>query len=300
MSIWAIDRISLTSQRLPVFCVKCSLAMKVPKKRVLFVAQEFSPYLAITEFSEFINKLAVEVNASGFEVRCIMPRFGTINDRRYRLHEVLRLTGINIYIDGKDYDLHIKVASLPHSRLQVYFLDNNSFFGRESVFSDALSNEWYADNGLRSFFFCRGVIETVKKFRWPPDIIHCAGWFVGFLPFLIRKSYRKDPIFSNAKIISSIYESGFEQSLEPNITDIIKKNMQLKEKQVSTFYPLDYTAIVANMISNSNNSIVHRENIADKNLLDNLQELKDNGKKVQFSSNNWETQEIIQSYDKYL
>lgn len=274
--------------------------MNVPKKRVLFVAQEFSPYLAITEFSEFINKLAVEVNASDFEVRCIMPRFGTINDRRYRLHEVLRLTGINIYIDGKDYDLHIKVASLPHSRLQVYFLDNTSFFAREAVFSDANSDEWFLDNGLRSFFFCRGVIETVKKFRWPPDIIHCAGWFVGFLPFLIRKSYKKDPIFSNAKIISSIYESSFEKSLEPNITDIIKKNMQLKEKQVASFQPPNYTVITENMIAHSNNSIVHQDNILDNQFLDHLYELKSNGKKVQFSDAGWETQQVIQLYNKYL
>lgn len=274
--------------------------MKIPKKRVLFVSQEFSPYLAITEFSEFINKLAVEVNTSDFEVRCIMPRFGTINDRRYRLHEVLRLTGINIYIDGNDYDLHIKVASLPHSRLQIYFLDNTSFFAREAVFTDPYSEQWFADNGLRSFFFCRGVIETVKKFRWPPDIIHCSGWFVGFLPFLIRKSYKKDPIFSNAKIITSIYGSLFEKKLEENITNIIKKNMQLKEKQVATFQPLDFYAIINNMISNSNNSIVHQNSILDNQFLDNLYELKNMGKKLLFSDGDWDTQQIIQLYNKYL
>lgn len=133
------------------------------RKRILLVVQEFSPYLALTEFSEFINKLAVGVNSSEFEVRCVMPRFDLINEKRYRLHEVLRLTGINIVIAERDYDLHIKVASLPHSRLQVYFLDNVSMFRRNGIFHENEDERlWYADNSLRSFFFCKGVVEVVR------------------------------------------------------------------------------------------------------------------------------------------
>ena len=133
------------------------------KKRILFIANEMSPYLELTEFAEIINKLAVKSNDSGMEVRCIMPRFGVINERRHRLHEVVRLSGINVSIAGDDYPLIIKVASLPNARLQVYFLDNDDYFKRKSVFHDE-EEKWMTDNDLRTVLFCKGALETVKKF----------------------------------------------------------------------------------------------------------------------------------------
>lgn len=132
------------------------------KKRILFIANEISPYLELTEFAEIINKLAVLSNDNNFEVRCIMPKFGTINERRHRLHEVVRLSGINVTIQNDDYPLVIKVASLPNARLQVYFLDNEDFFKRKTIFTDE-NEKWYDDNGLRTVLFCKGALETVKN-----------------------------------------------------------------------------------------------------------------------------------------
>ena len=133
------------------------------KKRILFIANEISPYLELTEFAEIVSKLAVLSNDNNFEVRCIMPRFGVINERRHRLHEVVRLSGINVSIADDDYPLVIKVASLPNARLQVYFLDNEDFFKRKQIFTDD-NDKWFDDNGLRTVLFCRGALETVKKF----------------------------------------------------------------------------------------------------------------------------------------
>jgi starch synthase len=157
------------------------------KKRILFIANEMSPYLELTEFSEIVNKLAIKANDNGFEVRCIMPRFGNINERRHRLHEVVRLSGINVSVDNDDMPLQIKVASLPSARLQVYFLENEDLFRRKYIFHDE-NEKWYDDNGLRTIFFCKGALETVKKFGWPPDIIHCSGWMTGLIPAYLKNS----------------------------------------------------------------------------------------------------------------
>ncbi|MBA2562147.1 MAG: glycogen/starch synthase, partial [Chitinophagaceae bacterium] len=124
------------------------------KKRILFIANEMSPYLEETEFAEIVNKLAVKANEAGMEIRCIMPRFGVINERRHRLHEVVRLSGINVSIDGDDYPLVIKVASLPNARLQIYFLDNEDYFKRKSLFHDE-NEKWFEDNALRTVLFCK-------------------------------------------------------------------------------------------------------------------------------------------------
>ena len=182
------------------------------KKRILFIANEMSPYLELTEFAEIVNKLAVLSNDNNMEVRCIMPRFGVINERRHRLHEVVRLSGINVTIDNDDYPLMIKVASLPNARLQVYFLDNEDYFKRKSIFVDE-SNKWFDDNGLRTVLFCKGALETVKKFGWPRDIIHCSGWMTGLIPMYIKAAYKKEPVFSRSKIIYTIGENTFKEKL---------------------------------------------------------------------------------------
>ena len=132
------------------------------KKRILFIANEMSPYLELTDFAEIVNKLAVKSNDTGMEVRCIMPRFGVINERRHRLHEVVRLSGINVTIDNDDYPLIIKVASLPNARLQIYFLDNDDYFKRKSIFTDEKEN-WFDDNGLRTVLFCKGALEVTAR-----------------------------------------------------------------------------------------------------------------------------------------
>src|SRR6202012_954596 len=167
------------------------------KKRILFIANEMSPYLEETEFSAIINQLAIKANDNGFEVRCIMTRFGMINERRHRLQEVVRLSGINVSVDNDDYPLQIKVASLPNARLQVYFLENEDFFKRKQIFHDD-DESWFEDNGLRTIFFCKGALETVKKFGWAPDIVHCSGWMTGLIPLYIKTAYKKEPVFGNS------------------------------------------------------------------------------------------------------
>jgi len=213
------------------------------KKRILFIANEMSPYLELTEFSEIVNKLAIKANDSGFEVRCIMPRFGNINERRHRLHEVVRLSGINVSIDNDDYPLQIKVASLPNARLQVYFLDNEDLFKRKFVFHDE-HEKWYEDNWLRTIFFCKGALETVKKFGWPPDIIHCSGWMTGLIPMYLKTVYKKEPVFSNSKVIFTIGQNTFKEKID---NDFLKKaiinSASIKEKDMEPFKENNNTAL---------------------------------------------------------
>lgn len=213
------------------------------KKRILFIANEMSPYLELTEFSEIVNKLAIKSNDSGFEVRCIMPRFGTINERRHRLHEVVRLSGINVSVDNEDFPLQIKVASLPNARLQVYFLDNEDLFKRKYVFADE-NEQFYDDNDLRTVFFAKGALETVKKFGWPPDIIHCSGWMTGLIPFYLKTVYKKEPVFAHSKVVFTIGQTTFEESLGADFVSKAMIHASLKEKELDIFKEATNTAML--------------------------------------------------------
>ena len=201
------------------------------KKRILFIANEMSPYLEMTEFAETVNRLAVLSNNNDFEVRCIMPRFGIINERRHRLHEVVRLSGINITVDNDDYPLIIKVASLPNARLQVYFLDNEDYFKRKFVFTDE-DDKWYSDNDIRTVLFCKGALETVKKFGWPPDIIHCSGWMTGLIPMFIRTAYKKEPVFNHAKIVYTLGPNTFKDKMGPDFIRMATLNENVTKKEL--------------------------------------------------------------------
>ncbi len=175
------------------------------KKRVLIVTQEMEPYTTLSIVSKIARKLPQYVQEHGMEIRVLMPRFGTINERRHRLHEVVRLSGMNIIVDEDDYPLIIKVASLPGTRMQVYFLDNEEFFKRKQIFTDE-EGQPFADNADRMIFFCKGVLETVKKFGWAPDLIHCHGWMTSLIPFYLKKAYANEPIFKDARVIYSLYD----------------------------------------------------------------------------------------------
>lgn len=212
------------------------------KKRILFIANEISPYLELTEFAEIVNKLAVLSNDNNFEVRCIMPKFGVINERRHRLHEVVRLSGINVTIDNDDYPLVIKVASLPNARLQVYFLDNEDFFKRKSIFTDE-KEKWFDDNGLRTVLFCKGALETVKKFGWPPDVIHCSGWMTGLIPMFIKVAYKKEPVFSNSKVVFTIGNNTFKEKLGADFSKLATINDYVTKKELEIFKDNNNTAM---------------------------------------------------------
>ncbi|MGJ7033676.1 glycogen/starch synthase [Niabella hirudinis] len=204
------------------------------KKRILFIANEMSPYLELTEFSETVNKLAIKANDNGFEVRCIMPRFGSINERRHRLHEVVRLSGINVTVDNDDMPLQIKVASLPSARLQVYFLENEELFKRKTLFHDE-NDQWFDDNDLRTVFYCKGALETVKKFGWSPDIIQCSGWMTGLIPAYLKTVYKKEPVFAHSKIVYTIGETTFKEKLGKGFIQKALIHPSLKEKDLELY-----------------------------------------------------------------
>jgi len=212
------------------------------KKRILFIANEMSPYLELTEFSEIVNRLAIKSNDSGFEVRCIMPRFGVINERRHRLHEVVRLSGINVSVDNDDLPLQIKVASLPNARLQIYFLDNEDLFKRKYIFTDE-NEKWYEDNDLRTIFFCKGALETVKKFGWPPDIIHCSGWMTGLIPVYLKTVYKKEPVFSHSKVVFTIGPTVFKEKMGAQFLKKALIHPSIKEKDLEPFKEKNNTAM---------------------------------------------------------
>ena len=246
------------------------------KKRILFIANEMSPYLELTEFSEIVNKLAIKANDNNFEVRCIMPRFGIINERRHRLHEVVRLSGINVSVDNDDMPLQIKVASLPSARLQVYFLDNEELFKRKFVFHDE-QEKWYDDNDLRTVFFCKGALETVKKFGWPPDIIHCSGWMTGLIPAFLKTVYKKEPVFAHSKIVYTIGQNTFKEKLGSGLIKKALIHASLKEKDLEVFKEGTNTAMQRGGASFSDAITFGAEKI-DKKLLDEFTKVR--GKKT--------------------
>tara|TARA_B100000497_G_scaffold117166_1_gene142206 strand:+ start:874 stop:1698 length:825 start_codon:yes stop_codon:yes gene_type:complete len=175
------------------------------KNKILYVTQEIDPFLVNTEISNLVRTLAQGVHESDKEIRIFMPRFGVINERRHQLHEVIRLSGMNLIVNDYDHPLIIKVASIPQIRIQVYFIDNEEYFKRKFLFNDENGN-LFEDNDERAMFFCRGVLETVKKLGWIPDIVHCHGWMSSLMPLYLKTVYENDPHFSNAKSIYSLYK----------------------------------------------------------------------------------------------
>lgn len=208
--------------------------MSADKKRVLIVANELSPYIEFTDFAHILNKLAVKTFDSGLEVRVIMPRFGIINERRHRLHEVVRLSGINVIIDKDDYPLIIKVASLPSARLQVYFMDNDDYFKRKAIFRDE-HEHFYDDNAERMIFFCKSALETVKKFGWPPHVIHCHGWMTSLIPAYLKTAYKKEPVFGYSKVIYTAQNSQFDEVLNPSFVKKALISADIKEKDLEAY-----------------------------------------------------------------
>ena len=181
-------------------------------KKVLFINQEIAPYVPETGLSEKGRDLPHKIQEAGYEIRTFMPKWGNINERRGQLHEVIRLSGMNLIIDDTDHPLIIKVASIPQTRLQVYFIDNDDYFMKRQMALDENGDE-YTDNGERAIFFARGVLETVKKLRWEPDIIHCQGWMGAIVPLFVKQAYQDEPTFANTKIVTSLFDDEDRKSV---------------------------------------------------------------------------------------
>jgi len=189
-------------------------------KKILFINQEISPYTDDNDMSLLGKNLPHIMQEKGYEIRTFMPKWGTINERRGQLHEVIRLSGMNLIIDDTDHPLIIKVASIPVTRVQVYFIDNDDFFGKRLMERDEMGNE-YPDNGERAIFFARGVLETVKKLRWVPDIIVCQGWMTGVVPLYVKTAYHDEPSFANTKVVTSLFAQTIKSDLGANFKQCV-------------------------------------------------------------------------------
>ena len=191
------------------------------KTKVLFVAQEIMPYLKESQMGHIGRHLPQGIQEKGKEIRTFMPRYGNINERRNQLHEVIRLSGMNLIIDDTDHPLIIKVASIQQARMQIYFIDNEDYFQRKFMLTDK-NNKFFKDNDERAIFYSRGVLETVKKLGWGPDIVHCHGWITSLVPLNIKRSYKDNPLFTDTKVIYSIYDDDFPDMLNKDFANKIK------------------------------------------------------------------------------
>ena len=218
-------------------------------KRILYISSELTPYLPENEVSRMAFEVPKEMHHQGAQIRMFMPRFGVINERRHQLHEVIRLSGMNLIINDMDMPLIIKVASVPKERMQVYFIDNDEYFRRKAVFTDE-EGKLFADNDERAIFFAKGVIETVKKLNWSPDIIHIHGWMASLLPLYIKEYYKDDALFAASKIVTSVYNNGFEGGLNSDFSKKIKFD-NIDESKIKTISNPNYTNILKNAIENS-------------------------------------------------
>ncbi len=231
-------------------------------KRILYVSSEVVPYLPENDISSASFEAPKLINATGGQTRIFMPRFGNINERRHQLHEVIRLSGMNLVINDLDMPLIIKVASIPKERMQVYFIDNEDYFKRKATFSDE-DGVLFDDNDERAIFFAKGVIETVKKLNWAPDIIHVNGWMSSLLPMYLRHYYGNEPLFSDAKIVTSVYNQNFEGTLDKDM----KKKVLFDGIEDEAVEHLDHPShdnILKVAIDNSDGVIIGSETISEE------------------------------------
>jgi len=229
------------------------------KKRVLYVMQEITPYLPETPMSKIGRYLPQKTQESGKEIRTFMPRFGLINERRNQLHEVIRLSGMNLIIDDIDHPLIIKVASIQQARMQVYFIDNEDFFKRKFIFRDK-QKKFFEDNDERTIFFSKGVLETVKKLGWAPNLVHCNGWYSGLIPLYLRTAYKNNPIFSDLKIVYSLYDDEFSETFKDDFVDKMK-SPGMDDVNFDLFSKTDYNTINKSAIDNSDAIIIGSKNV---------------------------------------
>jgi len=229
------------------------------KKKILYISQEITPYLPESEMSLIGRHLPQGVQERGREIRTFMPRYGSVNERRNQLHEVIRLSGMNLVINDTDHPLIIKVASIQAARMQVYFIDNEDYFQRKFVLNDADGKE-FEDNDERAIFFARGVLETVIKLRWAPDIIHCHGWLTSLVPLYIKKYFYNDPLFKDSKVITSVYDDGFKNSLNPEFNEKLLLE-GITEEDISVIKDPNYVNLCKLGINYSDAVIKGMENI---------------------------------------
>ena len=198
-------------------------------KKILFITQEMTPFVPESENAVFGKNLPKSIQENNREIRTFTPKWGVINERRNQLHEVIRLSGMNIIIDETDHPLIIKVASLPQARMQIYFIDNDDYFMKRQMAKDE-DGVPYCDNGERAIFYARGVLETVKKLKWVPDVIHCQGWISAIAPIYIKRAYHDEPSYANCKVVYSATEPEYELDFGEHLLECVQfKDIELEE-----------------------------------------------------------------------
>lgn len=235
------------------------------KAKVLFVSQEIKPYLKENHMSTMGRYLPQGIQEKGKEIRTFMPRFGIINERRNQLHEVIRLSGMNLIIDDTDHPLIIKVASIQPARMQVYFIDNEDYFHRKAMIRDK-KGKFFEDNDERTVFFSRGVLETVKKLGWAPDIIHCTGWMASLVPLYVKKAFKDNPLFSDAKVVCTLINDGFEEQLSENLPKKVALD-GITKNDLKIFKDRNYHSLMKGAIDYAD-AIIQGEQEVDQVLVD--------------------------------
>ncbi|MDR1348342.1 MAG: glycogen/starch synthase [Prevotellaceae bacterium] len=265
--------------------------------KILFVCSEIAPYLPENDISTICRQLPQTIQEMGNEIRTFVPHYGCINDRRHQLHEVIRLSGINLIIDDNDHPLLIKVASISAARMQVYFIDNEDFFRRKYLFADDAGIP-FADNDERAIFYARGVLETVKKLQWIPDIIHCHGWFTYMVPLFLKIAY-KDDIIKSSKIVLSLYNDKFE-GIFSNALDrkLISKNIKPKHIETLMEKP-DYEHLVKFAVDYSDGIIFGTKKIG-KRINEYIRERENEKPILEYQDIKGDTQNYANFYEKIL
>lgn len=234
-------------------------------RKILYVCQEIMPYLPESELSGLSRRLAQAMQERGNEIRTFMPRYGCINERRNQLHEVIRLSGMNLIIDDNDHQLIIKVASIPSARIQIYFIDNDDFFARKAVLTDE-QGEAFADNDERAIFFARGVLETVRKLNWAPTVVHCMGWMSAVAPIYLKKVFNDDPLFRDVKVVVTLCDDRFARPLAANFAEKIA-NEGVKDKKLAALAVPSYENLYRFVIDYADGIVVASAD-ADKELVE--------------------------------
>lgn len=230
------------------------------EKKILIIADQISPFVGQSPMADYCRQLPQSIQELGNDIRTFMPKWGNINERRNQLHEVIRLSGMNLIIDDTDHPLIIKVASLQSARIQVYFIDNEDFFQNRLQVTDKDGVE-YEDNDERTIFFARGVLETVKKLRWNPDIIHCHGWLSALIPLYIKTAYREEPAFRDSKIVYSLYDKAFSKNFSDRYPEIIPTK-DMKPGDIGQFdLPIDYNMVMKKAIEFSDGVICNSQDV---------------------------------------
>ena len=260
--------------------------------KILYICQQIMPYLPENEESGLCRQLSQAMQELGNEIRTFMPRYGCVNERRNQLHEVIRLSGMNLIINDDDHQLIIKVSSIPSARIQIYFIDNDDFFSRKAVLTSEDGKE-FEDNDARMMFFARGVLETVKKLQWKPSVVHCHGWFSAITPIYLRNMFKDDPLLCDSKIVVSLYEDKFSTPLSAELGEKLV-NEGAPAADVEKMKDTSYESLMRFVIDNVDGVVAGSEK-ADQALLDYARE---NGKKV-LDYHSPEEEGFFDNYDRF-